>query len=359
MPNISQRGAGGAKGFGFSGGGVPGPPTNLSVNVASGQVTISFLAPANTGGVSISNYSVNYNGIQVYGLSSPIVVNGLSNGTSYTFSVTVYNSGGLSATSGTISATPMALVPNGQQAYTSAGSYTWIAPANVTSVSVVCVGGGGGGGYGNSSNWCGSAGGNLRYVNNISVSPGSGYSVVVGAGGTNWRTTGNANGQTGGTSSFNGSTVVATGGGGGGSSPGASTSSGNVGTGGNGGNGLNTVDGGGGGAGGYSGNGGQGDGSAGAGGGGAGGRASSGGTGGGGVGLFGEGASGSSAGAGGSGGESTVQGSSGGAYQTGGRYGGGGGSGYYGGPGADGAVRIIWGNASGARSFPNTLTGNL
>ena len=32
----------------------------------------------------------------------------------------------------------------GQQAYTTAGTYTWIAPAGVTSVSVVAVGAGGG-----------------------------------------------------------------------------------------------------------------------------------------------------------------------------------------------------------------------
>ena len=36
-------------------------------------------------------------------------------------------------------------VAPGQQAYTSAGSYSWVAPAGVTSVSVVAVGGGGGG----------------------------------------------------------------------------------------------------------------------------------------------------------------------------------------------------------------------
>ena len=34
----------------------------------------------------------------------------------------------------------------GQQAYTTAGSYTWVAPALVTKVSVVVVGAGGGGG---------------------------------------------------------------------------------------------------------------------------------------------------------------------------------------------------------------------
>ena len=34
----------------------------------------------------------------------------------------------------------------GQQAFTTPGTYSWTAPAGVTSVSVVCVGGGGAGG---------------------------------------------------------------------------------------------------------------------------------------------------------------------------------------------------------------------
>jgi len=34
----------------------------------------------------------------------------------------------------------------GQEAFTTPGTYTWIAPAGVTSVAVVCVGGGGAGG---------------------------------------------------------------------------------------------------------------------------------------------------------------------------------------------------------------------
>ncbi|NCX94319.1 MAG: hypothetical protein EBX40_06565, partial [Gammaproteobacteria bacterium] len=34
----------------------------------------------------------------------------------------------------------------GQQSYTTPGTYTWVCPAGVTSVSVVCVGGGGAGG---------------------------------------------------------------------------------------------------------------------------------------------------------------------------------------------------------------------
>ena len=52
----------------------------------------------------------------------------------------------------------------GQQAYTSAGTFSWTAPDGVTSVSVICVGGGGGGSQ------SGGGGGELRYKNNISVS---------------------------------------------------------------------------------------------------------------------------------------------------------------------------------------------
>ena len=36
--------------------------------------------------------------------------------------------------------------PPGQQAYTTAGIYTWVVPGGVSSVSVVAVGGGGGSG---------------------------------------------------------------------------------------------------------------------------------------------------------------------------------------------------------------------
>ena len=78
-------------------------------------------------------------------------------------------------------------VEPGQQAYTSAGSYCWTAPAGVTSVSIVAVGGGGGGGAynddGSAQNGSGGGGGSLAYKNNYSVSPGCSYPVVVGSGG--------------------------------------------------------------------------------------------------------------------------------------------------------------------------------
>jgi hypothetical protein len=67
------------------------------------------------------------------------------------------------------------IVPTGQQAYTDPGTYTWVAPEGVTSVSVVAIGGGGGGAGTiaftgiNPSGGGGGGGGGLGYKNNISV----------------------------------------------------------------------------------------------------------------------------------------------------------------------------------------------
>lgn len=72
-----------------------------------------------------------------------------------------------------------------QVAYTTPGTYSWIAPAGVTSVSVFVVGGGGGGGYGGNGNYggTGGGGGGSSYGNNITVVPGNSYTIIVGAGG--------------------------------------------------------------------------------------------------------------------------------------------------------------------------------
>ena len=247
----------------------------------------------------------------------------------------------------------------GQQAYTTAGSYSWVAPSGVTKVSVVSVGGGGLSGFYACFCACptittrpGGGGGGLSYTNNISVTPGTSYAVVVGA--------------TNGASSFN-STVTANGGLSGSTTCDLAGGAGGTGTGGNGGQGGNGclaplhVAAGGGGAGGYSGQGGAGGGAGSAGGGGGLGGAGGGGAGGtvgnsgggGGVGILGSGSNGAGAtvfgyqGGGGSGG-------GGGALsQTGGAYGGGTGNSVTISPGA---VRIIWPGC--ARSFPSTRTTN-
>lgn len=255
--------------------------------------------------------------------------------------------------------------PNGQTSYLTQGTYSWTAPAGVTSVCVVCIG--------PTLNWAnysyyGRGGGGLGWKNNIPVISGNSYTVVVG------------NSSLGTDSYFIDTSTV---------KGGCATSNSTGGTyvgdgGGNGGNGGayggGSVSGGGGGAGGYSGNGGNGsssgngsaaDSNSGGGGGGAANYPPAGmfPGGGGGVGIYGKGPDGaggvysttsSNTLGGGRGGSYGINGSS---SNTNGAYGsaavGGGMAGLStevsGGP-YSGAVRIIYGNG---RSFPSTLTGNL
>ena len=343
----------------------------------------------------------------------------VSGDTQYNFTVTATDTDGASAAQNyQITVTEVTDVV-GEATFSSAGTYSWIAPAGVTEVKAVAVGGGGSGGH--YFGW-GGGGGGLGWKNTISVIPGNAYTVVVGAGGT-----GNSEALQGEASTYEpGSTAAANGkdsffissgtvagfGGmhGGGNSNTSSDSSRAFGGsyvgdgGGNGGAGwgpyntsfgVNYLSSGGGGAGGYSGNGGNGAGSNGSqdgawveatsGSGGGGGGASSrfvdtavtslGGAGGGGVGLLGLGTSGASGtfnstttpatqvnetkGLGGSGGSdgfiSTTANTGGG----GGLYGGGGGSSH-----GDSAQSVAGAGGSGAvriiwginRSFPNNAT---
>lgn len=281
----------------------------------------------------------------------------------------------------------IAVTPDGNQEYTSAGNYTWTVPSGVTECSVLCVGAGGTSGIGNSGQAGG--GGALSYRNAISVTPGQTASVVVGNTGSH---SGN-NGNAGGSSSFTYSGVTTTAGGGGGGQGDGNESNGSAGSGGtrsgtetqggNGGNGgqdnSNHGGPGGGGAGGYTNRGGhgancpntnahngEGGSGGGGGGGGKGGQNERGGGGGGGVGIYGAGSSGNGgqghgqnanngqAGEGGSGGGNGGNGDQSGGQ--GGQYGGG-----HGGPqssssgnnGFRGAVRIIWGEN---RNFPNNAS---
>lgn len=80
---------------------VPGSPTGVSATASTGQATVVFSAPASNGGSSITNYTATSSpgSITASGSSSPIVVTGLSNGTSYTFTVTATNAIGTSSPS--------------------------------------------------------------------------------------------------------------------------------------------------------------------------------------------------------------------------------------------------------------------
>jgi hypothetical protein len=295
-----------------------------------------------------------------------------------------------------------------------AGTYTWVVPRGVYEICAVCIGGGGGGAASGSVPSTGGSGGDLRWGNNIAVTPGELITVVVGGGGNNVQSAGS--GGAGGESYIaRDATRLLSAAGGGGGVQGVSVTSGKSGTsttinlplvGGGLGGTSNTTSAtssercsGGGGAGGYSGNGGNGAPTAftaqpatgGAGGGAAGGVSNTPGGGGGGVGPWGEGTSGSNSsnanqgqrGVGGSGGTPysllwtygpltsspanaitvryPLQWSSGGVPQHGGLFGGGGGGGLTNNPGTAsayggrGCVRIIWGEG---RAFPSTRAGN-
>lgn len=68
---------------------------------------------------------------------------------------------------------------------TAKSTTSWVVPAGVTSISVLCIGGGGGGGYGSSTTSRGSGGGGgaMCWSNNIAVTPGETLTVVPGASG--------------------------------------------------------------------------------------------------------------------------------------------------------------------------------
>jgi hypothetical protein len=373
----------------------PSQATVGTVSFSGSTASVPFTAPAN-GGSPITTHTAisdpdNFTVSASQASSGTITMsNAFIAGQSYTFRVYATNSVGIGALSN-----PSSLVtaPSGAGSDASiyiAGTYTWVAPAGVTSVSVVAIGGGGGGGSGACSP-CGATpgqavgaggGGGLGYRNAISVTGGSSYTVVAGSGGAGGN---NSGGSSGGQSYFINTSTVAGNGGTGGTgrhSQANAAGGGHVGNGGGtGGHGLFgsggwQSTGGGGGAGGYSGNGANGSantvsalsGSGGGGGGGVGSYPfSSGGGGGGGTGVYGEGpsgAGGSGEGVGGGGGSSGSNGTNGGnnagGVLGGGLYGGGGGGwsrnnpAQFGGRGGNGAVRIVWGTG---RSFPSTNVG--
>jgi len=363
-----------------------GSPTTLTTgtgynNLTSSPTTIfkQFLTAAGyTSGYVQVNASVSgavltltttWYDASTYSISGGTATSGVTYGTAPTTTVTYYppettyitSNWGTPTVASSVSGTftPGAAPPS-SQSYTTAGTYTWVAPASVNKVSVVAVGGGGGGQWGFSAT--GGGGGGLGWTNNISVTPGSPYTVVVGVGGDQGRNPGQYAGGNGGTSYFINTPTVYGGGaqGGGQGSVGGSHGGGGGGNGGAGAGGSgDSNSGGGGGAGGYSGNGGNGNngGASQAGSGGAGGGGNNQsqpvGLGGGGVGLLGQGTSGAAAncGQGGFGGSGGAPANG---CRVGGLYGGGAGGGPS--PGAGGAVRIVWPGCS--RVFPSTSVGN-
>ncbi|MEK3736835.1 Ig-like domain-containing protein [Paenibacillus sp. FSL H7-0941] len=79
----------------------PGIPTSVTATAENGQAIITFIPPVNDGGSEIIGYIVTANpgGLTVTGTRSPLTISGLTNGTSYTFTIQAINKAGISESS--------------------------------------------------------------------------------------------------------------------------------------------------------------------------------------------------------------------------------------------------------------------
>jgi chitodextrinase len=114
----------------------PGAPSGLTASAGAAQVTLSWQAPSADGGAAITSYNVYQGGRKAATVGGTgATVKGLSNGTTYSFTVTAVNKAGEGPASGTVSATPAAAItkpgaPNGLTASPGNGKVTlsWSAP---------------------------------------------------------------------------------------------------------------------------------------------------------------------------------------------------------------------------------------
>ena len=94
-------------------GSAPGAPTGATATAGNAQVSVTFTAPAANGGSAITSYTVmaSPGGATATGASSPLIVTGLINGTSYTFTVTATNTTGTGVASTATTSTAPAAAP--------------------------------------------------------------------------------------------------------------------------------------------------------------------------------------------------------------------------------------------------------
>ncbi len=132
----------------------PDAPTIGTATAGNAQATVSFSPPTSDGGSPITSYTVasSPGGITASGAASPITVTGLTNGTTYTFTVTATNEVGTGDSSAASNAVTPMTVPDAPTIGTATGgnaqaSITFTAPASnggsaITSYTVTSTPGG-------------------------------------------------------------------------------------------------------------------------------------------------------------------------------------------------------------------------
>ena len=95
----------------------PNAPTGLSATASDAQVSIAFTPPSNNGGSTITNYEYSTDGgtswaaFNPTNASSPVVITGLTNGTTYALGLRAVNAAGSGTASANVISTPLA-IPN-------------------------------------------------------------------------------------------------------------------------------------------------------------------------------------------------------------------------------------------------------
>ena len=151
---------------------IPQPPTIGAATAGNTLATVAYTANG-TGGLSNTYTATSSPGGFTGTGSSPITISGLTNGTSYTFTVTATNANGTSAAS------------------SASSSVTPDSPPLSVDYLVIAGGGGaggnqygGGGGAGGYRTTIGTQGGNGTLGSALNLSTSTNYTVTVGAGGT-------------------------------------------------------------------------------------------------------------------------------------------------------------------------------
>jgi hypothetical protein len=162
---------------------VPDPPSNLSATPYYQKLLVFFSRPGNVSAdTSISYNVIASDGTNTFtnsGSSSPIMITGITNGTTYSVSVTATTDIGTSDAA-VLNSVGTSYSPT---IFTTVGSTSWTAPIGITSVEYLVVGGGAGSGGGYDTGGGGGGGGGMVLTGSTTVFPETSYSVVVGNGG--------------------------------------------------------------------------------------------------------------------------------------------------------------------------------